>query len=201
MAFTLGALPYAHNALEPHIDEQTMQIHHGKHHQAYVDNLNKAIDGTEHASKTIEQLVTVAGSISPAVRNNGGGHWNHTFFWESMAPNAGGTPSGDVANAINAAFGSFDTFKEKFAAAGMTRFGSGWAWLIVKDGKLEVSSTPNQDNPLMDVAEVKGTPILGIDVWEHAYYLKYQNKRADYLAAFWNVVNWTKVAERFAAAK
>jgi superoxide dismutase, Fe-Mn family len=201
MAFTLGALPYAHNALEPHIDEQTMQIHHGKHHQAYVDNLNKAIDGTEHASKTIEQLVAVAGSISPAVRNNGGGHWNHTFFWESMAPSAGGTPTGDLANAINTAFGSFDAFKEKFAAAGMTRFGSGWAWLIVKEGKLEVSSTPNQDNPLMDVAEVKGTPILGIDVWEHAYYLKYQNKRADYLAAFWNVANWTKVAERFAKAK
>jgi superoxide dismutase, Fe-Mn family len=198
MAFTLGALPYAHNALEPYIDEQTMQIHHGKHHQAYVDNLNKAIDGTEHASKTIEQLVATAGSISPAVRNNGGGHWNHTFFWESMAPNAGGTPTGDLANAINTAFGSFDAFKEKFAAAGMTRFGSGWAWLIVKDGKLEVSSTPNQDNPLMDVAEVKGTPILGVDVWEHAYYLKYQNKRADYLAAFWSVVNWNRVASRFA---
>jgi len=200
MAFTLPALPYAHEALEPHIDTTTMQIHHGKHHQAYVDNLNKAIAGTEHEGKTIEQLVANAGSISPAVRNNGGGHWNHSFFWESLSPKAGGTPSGVLADAINSAFGSFDTFKEKFAAAGVGRFGSGWAWLIVKDGKLEISSTPNQDNPLMDVAEQKGTPILGCDVWEHAYYLKYQNKRADYLSAFWNVVNWDKVAERFGAA-
>lgn len=198
MAFTLPALPYAHNALEPHIDTLTMQIHHGKHHQAYVDNLNKAIAGTPNESKSLEELVAVAGSISPAVRNNGGGHWNHSFFWESLSA-AGGSPptGGKLADAINTAFGSFDAFKEKFAATGMTRFGSGWAWLIVKDGKLEVSSTPNQDNPLMDVAEVKGTPILGVDVWEHAYYLKYQNKRADYLAAFWNVVNWNKVAERF----
>jgi superoxide dismutase, Fe-Mn family len=197
MAFTLPALPYAHDALEPYIDALTMQIHHGKHHQAYVDNLNKAIAGTPNESKTLEELVAVAGTISPAVRNNGGGHWNHSFFWESLAPKAGGTPIGKVEDAINAAFGSFDAFKEKFAAAGMTRFGSGWAWLIVKDGKLEVSSTPNQDNPLMDVAEVKGKPILGVDVWEHAYYLKYQNRRADYLAAFWSVVNWKKVAERF----
>lgn len=197
MAFTLPALPYATDALEPHIDTKTMEIHHGKHHQAYVDNLNKAIAGTEHENKSLEEIVKVAGSISPAVRNNGGGHWNHTFFWESLAPNAGGTPTGKLADAINEAFGSFDAFKEKFNAAGATRFGSGWAWLIVKDGKLEVSSTPNQDNPLMDVAEVKGTPILGCDVWEHAYYLKYQNKRPDYLNAFWNVVNWTKVAERF----
>ena len=204
MAFTLPALPYATNALEPHIDTKTMEIHHGKHHQAYVDNLNKAIAGTDNENKTIEELVAAAGSISPAVRNNGGGHWNHSFFWESLAPNAGGTPTGKpalpagrLADAINEAFGSFDAFKEKFAAAGMTRFGSGWAWLIVKDGKLEVSSTPNQDNPLMDVTEVKGTPILGCDVWEHAYYLNYQNRRADYLAAFWNVVNWSKVAERF----
>ena len=201
MAFTLPELPYAHNALEPHIDTATMQIHHGKHHQAYVDNLNKAIAGTEHENKSIEELVASAGTISPAVRNNGGGHWNHSFFWEILSANAGGQPSGAVSEAINTAFGSFDAFKEKFANAGMTRFGSGWAWLIVKDGKLEVSSTPNQDNPLMDVAEVKGTPILGCDVWEHAYYLKYQNKRADYLAAFWNVVNWNKVAERFTAAK
>jgi Fe-Mn family superoxide dismutase len=200
MAFTLAALPYAHEALEPHIDTLTMQIHHGKHHQAYVDNLNKAIAGTDNETKSIEDLVKAAGSISPAVRNNGGGHWNHTFFWESLAPNAGGAPAGKLADAINEVFGSYDAFKEKFANAGMTRFGSGWAWLIVKDGKLEVSSTPNQDNPLMDVAEVKGLPILGADVWEHAYYLKYQNKRADYLAAFWNVVNWTKVAERFEAA-
>ena len=199
MAFTLPALPYAHDALEPHIDTLTMQIHHGKHHQAYVDNLNKAIAGTPNESKTIEELVAVAGTISPAVRNNGGGHWNHSFFWESLAPNAGGTPSGKLADAITAAFGSFDTFKEKFAAAGVGRFGSGWAWLIVKDGKLEISSTPNQDNPLMDVAEVKGQPVLGVDVWEHAYYLKYQNKRPDYLAAFWNVVNWSKASERFDA--
>ncbi len=197
MAFTLPPLPYAHDALEPHIDTQTMQIHHGKHHQAYVDNLNKAIAGTEHENKTLEQLVATAGKISPAVRNNGGGHWNHSFFWESLAKNAGGKPSGKLGDAINAAFSSFDTFKEKFNNAGMTRFGSGWAWLILKDGKLEISSTPNQDNPLMDVAEVKGTPILGCDVWEHAYYLKYQNKRADYLNAFWNVVNWVKVVERY----
>jgi Fe-Mn family superoxide dismutase len=201
MAFTLPNLPYAHEALEPHIDTLTMQIHHGKHHQAYVDNLNKAIAGTDNENKSLEELVKNAGSISPAVRNNGGGHWNHTFFWESMAANAGGTPSGKIADAINEAFGSFETFKEKFNTAGTTRFGSGWAWLIVKDGKLEVSSTPNQDNPLMDVAEVKGTPLLGADVWEHAYYLKYQNKRPDYLAAFWNVVDWKKVEERFTAAK
>jgi Fe-Mn family superoxide dismutase len=199
MSFTLAPLPYAYEALEPHIDVQTMQIHHGKHHQAYVDNLNKAIAGTEHESKTIEEIVAHAGSISAAVRNNGGGHWNHTFFWASMTPNAGGTPSGKLAEAIDAAFGSFDAFKEKFNAAGMTRFGSGWAWLIVKDGKLEICSTPNQDNPLMDVADVKGTPILGADVWEHAYYLKYQNKRADYLSAFWNVVNWAVVEERMMA--
>ncbi len=201
MSFTLPNLPYTHNALEPHIDEATMHIHHGKHHQAYIDNLNKAIAGTDNEHKTIEELVAVAGTISPAVRNNGGGHWNHTFFWESLAPQAGGNPTPEVASAIDAAFGSFDAFKEKFAAAGMTRFGSGWAWLGVKDGILTVCSTPNQDNPLMDVADCKCTPILGCDVWEHAYYLKYQNKRADYLAAFWNVVNWTKVAERFAAAK
>jgi superoxide dismutase, Fe-Mn family len=200
MAFTLPALPYAHEALEPHIDTLTMQIHHGKHHQAYVDNLNKAIAGTPNENKSLEDLVKVAGTISPAVRNNGGGHWNHTFFWESLAPNAGGTPTGKLAEAITATFGSLDEFKEKFNTAGATRFGSGWAWLLVKDGKLEISSTPNQDNPLMDVAEVKGTPILGVDVWEHAYYLKYQNKRPDYLKAFWNVVNWSKVADRFAAA-
>jgi superoxide dismutase, Fe-Mn family len=200
MAFTLPALPYAHDALEPHIDTATMQIHHGKHHQAYVDNLNKAIAGTPNENKSLEELVGAAGSISPAVRNNGGGHWNHTFFWESLAAKAGGQPSGKLADVINAVFGSFDAFKEKFNNAGMTRFGSGWAWLIVKDGKLEITSTPNQDNPLMDVAEVKGTPLLGVDVWEHAYYLKYQNKRAEYLAAFWNVVNWSKVSARFEAA-
>jgi Fe-Mn family superoxide dismutase len=197
MAFTLPQLPYAHDALEPHIDAQTMQIHHGKHHQAYVDNLNKAIAGTENENKSLEALVAEAGKLSPAIRNNGGGHWNHSFFWEILGPNASKAPSGALADAINQSFGSLDGLKEKMNAAGTTRFGSGWAWLLVKDGKLEVSSTPNQDNPLMDVAEVKGTPILGVDVWEHAYYLKYQNRRPEYLAAFWNVVNWDKVAERF----
>ena len=202
MAFTLPALPYAHDALEPHIDKLTMEIHHGKHHQAYVDNLNKALAGTPNENKSLEELVKGAGSFAPAVRNNGGGHWNHSFFWESLRP-AGKTdqlnaPSGKLAEAIDAAFGSFDEFKTKFAAAGVGRFGSGWAWLIVKkDGKLDISSTPNQDNPLMDVAETKGVPLLGVDVWEHAYYLKYQNKRPDYLAAIWNVINWNKVAERF----
>jgi len=200
MAFTLPALPYAHDALEPHIDKQTMEIHHGKHHQAYVDNLNKAIAGTPNEGKSLEELVAKAGAISPAVRNNGGGHWNHSFFWEILGPKAGGTPSGKLGDAINEAFGSFEAFQEKFNAAGTTRFGSGWAWLIVKDGKLEVTSTPNQDNPLMDVAEVKGTPILGVDVWEHAYYLKYQNKRPDYLKAIWNAIDWNKVTERYDAA-
>ena len=201
MAFTLPQLPYAAEALEPYIDAQTMQIHHGKHHQAYVDNLNKAIAGTEHESKSLEELVASAGSISPAVRNNGGGHWNHSFFWQILAPSTGEGPAGALADAINTTFGSLDALKEKVNAAGTTRFGSGWAWLIVKDGKLEVTSTPNQDNPLMDVAEVKGKPILGIDVWEHAYYLKYQNKRPDYLGAIWSVINWKKVAENFEAAK
>jgi superoxide dismutase, Fe-Mn family len=200
MAFTLPQLPYAPEALEPHIDAQTMQIHHGKHHQAYVDNLNKAIAGTEHENKSLEELVASAGSISPAVRNNGGGHWNHSFFWEILAPNAGGQPQGALADAINSTFGSLDALKEKVNAAGATRFGSGWAWLIVKDGKLEVTSTPNQDNPLMDVAETKGTPILGIDVWEHAYYLKYQNRRPEYLTNIWNVINWQKVSEHFEKA-
>ena len=197
MAFTLPALPYAFDALEPHIDSQTMQIHHDKHHQAYVDNLNKAIAGTEHEKKSLEELIAQAGKISPAVRNNGGGHWNHSFFWTILSANAGGQPSGKLADAVNAAFGSFESFQEKFNAAGAARFGSGWAWLIMKDGKLEITSTPNQDNPLMDVAEVKGTPILGVDVWEHAYYLKYQNRRPDYLKAIWNVINWTKIAENF----
>jgi len=201
MAFTLPALPYAFDALEPHIDSQTMQIHHGKHHQAYVDNLNKAIAGTEHENKSLAELIGNAGKISPAVRNNGGGHWNHSFFWELLSANAGGKPSGKLSEAINSTFGSFESFQEKFNTAGTTRFGSGWAWLIIKDGKLEISSTPNQDNPLMDVAEVKGTPILGVDVWEHAYYLKYQNRRPDYLKAVWNVINWKKVEDHFAKAK
>ena len=196
MAFTLPPLPYAFNALEPHIDAQTMQIHHDKHHQAYVDNLNKAIAGTEHENKSLEEIVAMAGKISPAVRNNGGGHWNHSFFWEILGP-GGGQPSGKLADAINQTFGSLDGLKEKVNAAGATRFGSGWAWLIVKDGKLEVTSTPNQDNPLMDVAEVKGKPILGIDVWEHAYYLKYQNRRPEYLTNIWNAINWKKVEEHF----
>ena len=197
MAFTLPALPYAHDALEPYIDAQTMQIHHGKHHQAYVDNLNKALSGTEYENKSLEEIIANAGSISAAVRNNGGGHWNHSFFWEILGLNSGGTPSGKLGDAINAAFGSFDEFKTKFAQAGIGRFGSGWAWLIQgTDGKLDICSTPNQDNPLMDVAEVKGNPLLGVDVWEHAYYLKYQNKRPDYLAAIWNVINWEKVASK-----
>jgi Fe-Mn family superoxide dismutase len=201
MAFHLPALPYATDALEPSIDKQTMEIHHGKHHQAYVDNLNKAVAGTENESKSLEDLLRNVSSLSPAIRNNGGGHWNHTFFWDTLAPHAGGTPTGALADAINNAFGSFDALKEKVSTAGATRFGSGWAWLLLKDGKLEVSSTPNQDNPLMDVAEVKGIPLLGIDVWEHAYYLKYQNRRPEYLTNIWNVINWAKVSERFSAVK
>jgi Fe-Mn family superoxide dismutase len=201
MAFTLPALPYAFDALEPHIDSQTMQIHHDKHHQAYVDNLNKAIAGTEHENKSLEELIASAGKISLAVRNNGGGHWNHSFFWEILSSDGEKKPTGKLAEAINSTFGSLETLQEKINAAGATRFGSGWAWLIVKDGKLEVTSTPNQDNPLMDVAEVKGAPILGIDVWEHAYYLKYQNKRPDYLKAIWNVIDWKKVAKHYENAE
>lgn len=198
MAFELPALPYASDALEPHIDKATMEIHHGKHHQAYVDNLNKALAGTDAESKSIEEILANVSSYAPAVRNNGGGHYNHSLFWTVLSPNGGGEPTGELADAINEAFGSFEEFKKKFSEAGATRFGSGWAWLLIgADGKLQVSSTPNQDNPLMDVAEVKGTPILGMDVWEHAYYLKYQNKRPDYIAAFWNVVDWNAVAERF----
>jgi len=202
MAHTLPDLPYAHDALEPTIDTQTMEIHHGKHHAAYVAKLNQAIEGNaDLEAKSIEDLVkdldAVPENIRGAVRNNGGGHWNHSFFWTIMGPNAGGAPTGDLAAAIDSTFGSFDSLKEKFATAGMTRFGSGWAWLSVKDGALVVSSSPNQDSPLMDGS---GTPILGVDVWEHAYYLNYQNRRPDYLGAFWNVVNWDAVAERFAAA-
>ena len=201
MAFTLPPLPYGFDALEPYIDAQTMQIHHDKHHQAYVDNLNKAIAGTDNEKKSLDELVAQAGKISPAVRNNGGGHWNHSFFWQILGPKSGGQPTGKIADAIQQTFGSFDTLKEKLNTAGATRFGSGWAWLIVKDGKLEITSTPNQDNPLMDVAEVKGTPVFGIDVWEHAYYLKYQNRRPEYLNAIWNVINWNKVNEHFEKAK
>jgi Fe-Mn family superoxide dismutase len=200
MAFTLPALPYAPAALEPNIDALTMQIHHDKHHQAYVDNLNKAVAGTPNENKSLEDLVKAAGSLPPAIRNNGGGHWNHSFFWEILGPNAGGKPSGKLAESIDADFGSFDAFKEKFTQAAIGRFGSGWAWLVEQDGKLVVSSTPNQDNPLMDVAEVKGTPILGVDVWEHAYYLKYQNRRAEYLGAFWNVINWKEVNKKYEAS-
>jgi superoxide dismutase, Fe-Mn family len=200
MAHSLPALPYAHNALEPHIDARTMEIHHGKHHQAYVDNLNKALAGTDGENKTLEELMANISAYPAAVRNNGGGHYNHTLFWSILSPN-GGAPSGDLATAINETFGSLDGLKEKMNTAGTTRFGSGWAWLIVKDGKLEVTSTPNQDNPLMDVADVKGTPILGIDVWEHAYYLHYQNRRPDYLAAIWNVINWNEVDLRYKAAR
>ncbi len=201
MAFTLPALPYAPDALEPHIDKATMEIHHGKHHQAYVTNLNKALEGKPEADSSIEDIITNISKFPPAVRNNGGGHYNHSLFWTLLSGNGGGEPTGELADAINSTFGSLDELKTQLSNAGATRFGSGWAWLIVADGKLVVTSTPNQDNPLMDIAEVKGTPILGIDVWEHAYYLKYQNRRPDYLAAIWNVVDWSKVAELYAAAK
>ncbi len=198
MAFELPALPYAPDALEPHIDKATMEIHHGKHHQAYVTNLNKAIEGTELASKSLEEILKNISKATPAVRNNGGGHYNHSLFWKLLSPKSAGKPSGELAAAIDKKFGSFDKFKEEFNNAGATRFGSGWAWLIVTDGgELKVTSTPNQDNPLMDVAEVKGFPLLGLDVWEHAYYLKYQNRRPDYIGAFWNLVNWDEVAKRF----
>jgi superoxide dismutase, Fe-Mn family len=203
MAHTLPPLPYDKAALEPHIDAQTMEIHHGKHHNAYVTNLNNAIAGkADLEAMSIDDLCKniskVPSDIQMAVRNNGGGHWNHTFFWGIMGPNAGGTPSGALAEAINAAFESFDKFKEAFSKAGVGRFGSGWAWLVKKtDGKLAITSTPNQDNPLMDGS---GTPILGCDVWEHAYYLKYQNKRPDYIAAWWNVVNWEAVTDKFTKA-
>jgi len=208
MAHELPPLPYAKEALEPHIDAMTMEIHHGRHHKAYVDNLNKALAGNATLeAKPLEALLadlaSVPDAIRTAVRNNGGGHWNHTFFWKIMAPNAGGAPTGPLADAIKAAFGSFDEFKAKFEAAGVGRFGSGWAWLLVNAGKLEITSTANQDNPLMGrtIAGCEGKPILGVDVWEHAYYLKYQNRRADYLKAWWNVVNWAEVGRLYAAAK
>ncbi len=200
MAFELPNLPYAHDALEPHFDTLTMQIHHGKHHNAYVTNLNAALAGTENEGKSLEELLANISKLSPAVRNNGGGHYNHSLFWTILSPNGGGEPTGAVAEAINAAFGSYAAFKEEFTKAATTRFGSGWAWLSVVDGKLIVSSTPNQDNPLMDIAEVKGTPILGLDVWEHAYYLHYQNRRPDYIASFYNLINWDEVNRRLAAA-
>jgi superoxide dismutase, Fe-Mn family len=198
MAFELPKLDYAYNALEPHIDAKTMEIHHTKHHAAYTNNLNAAIEGTELSVKSIEDILANISKAPAAVRNNGGGFYNHNLFWKVMSPNGGGVPNGELGAAINKTFGSFDQFKDLFNKAAATRFGSGWAWLI-KDasGTLVVTSTPNQDNTLMDIAEVKGTPILGLDVWEHAYYLNYQNRRPDYISAFWNVVNWNEVASRF----
>jgi Fe-Mn family superoxide dismutase len=201
MAFELAPLPYANDALEPHFDKLTMEIHHDRHHKAYVDNLNKALEGSDAAVKSIEEILQNISKQPVAVRNNGGGHWNHTFFWNILSPNGGGNPQGTLAAAIDKKFGSFDKLKEEFAKAAMGRFGSGWAWLTASNGEVAISSTPNQDNPLMDVAESKGTPIIGLDVWEHAYYLKYQNKRADYVNAFWNVVDWSAAEKRFTSAK
>ncbi|HPQ07686.1 MAG TPA: superoxide dismutase [Bacteroidia bacterium] len=198
MAFTLPKLEYAYNALEPHIDARTMEIHHTKHHQAYIDNLNKAIAGTDAEKLSIEEICRNVSKYPVAVRNNGGGHYNHTLFWQLMAPNAGGEPVGEIAQAINKTFQSFDNFKSQFSQAAMGRFGSGWAWLVVDANKnLVIGSTPNQDNTLMDISELKGLPVLGIDVWEHAYYLNYQNRRADYVQAFFNVINWKKVNELY----
>ena len=200
MAFELPKLTYAYNALEPHIDARTMEIHHTKHHQAYITNLNNAIAGTDAEQLSIEDICRNISKYPMPVRNNGGGHYNHSLFWAIMAPGKGGNPSGKLAEAITTDLGGLDRFKEEFNKAATTRFGSGWAWLIVKDGKLAICSTPNQDNPLMDIAEVKGTPILGLDVWEHAYYLHYQNRRPDYCTAFWNVINWDEVSHRYEAA-
>ena len=202
MAFTLPDLPYDYDALEVSIDARTMEIHHTKHHNAYITNLNNAIADTALADQSLEEMMAKAGTLPPAVRNNGGGHWNHSFFWDVMSGDSMGTPKGALADDINATFGSFDAMKEQFNTAGATRFGSGWAWLTVgADGKLQISSTPNQDNPLMDCADVQGTPILGLDVWEHAYYLRYQNLRPAYMQAWWDVVNWDKVSELYSAAK
>ena len=201
MAFELPQLPYAYDALEPHIDARTMEIHHTKHHAAYTNNLNAAIEGTDLEGKSIEDILSNLDMNNKAVRNNGGGFYNHNLFWEIMSPNGGGEPTGELKAAIDSEFGSFDEFKKKFAAAGATQFGSGWAWLCVNGGKLSVCGTPNQDNPLMPGMDCKGTPILGMDVWEHAYYLNYQNRRPDYIQAFFNVVNWHEVSKRYAAAK
>ena len=198
MSFQLPELKYEYKALEPHIDARTMEIHHTKHHAAYTANLNNAVAGTEMEGKSIEELLASISSLPVAVRNNGGGFYNHNLFWEVMGPNGGGSPEGDLAIAIDKDFGSFDAFKEEFNKAAATRFGSGWAWLVKQaDGSLLVTSSPNQDNPLMDISELKGTPVLALDVWEHAYYLNYQNRRPDYIGAFWSVVNWTEVARRF----
>lgn len=197
----LGALPYAYDALEPYIDKQTMEIHHTKHHQAYVNKLNDALEGKDFANKPLEELFKNMSKYPVGVRNNGGGHWNHTLFWTVLGPNGGGRPSGDLLKAIENKFGDFEKFQEEFNTAAATRFGSGWAWLIVdENGEIRVTSTPNQDNPLMDIAEVKGVPILAIDVWEHAYYLKYQNRRPDYINSFWNVINWEEVEKRYSEA-
>lgn len=201
MSFQLPDLPYAFDALEPHIDARTMEIHHDKHHAGYTSKLNAAVEGTDLAGKSIEDILANVSAHSGAVRNNGGGYYNHDLFWKVMSPNGGGAPTGDLAAAIDSAFGSFDAFKEAFSNAAATQFGSGWAWLIVQGGKLKVTSTPNQDNPLMDVVADKGTPILGLDVWEHAYYLNYQNRRPDYISGWFNVVNWDYVSELFAKAK
>ena len=200
MAFELPNLPYAHDALEPHIDAKTMEIHHGKHHAGYTSKLNAAIEGSNFEGKSIEEILRNISSAGAGVRNNGGGYFNHCLFWEVMSPNGGGKPSGDIGMAIDRDFGSFEAFKEAFSNAAATQFGSGWAWLCVENGKLSVCSTPNQDNPLMDVVECNGTPILGIDVWEHAYYLNYQNRRPDYIDAFFNVINWSKVEENMKKA-
>ncbi len=201
MAFELPKLPYDFNALEPHIDARTMEIHHGKHHAAYVNNLNAALEGTDGANLPLEELMKNVSKYSPAVRNNGGGHWNHSLFWTVLSPNGGGLPSGKLAAAIDSDLGGFEAFKEAFSKAAATRFGSGWAWLCVENGKLKVCSTPNQDNPLMDVVtDCNGTPVLGLDVWEHAYYLNYQNRRPDYINAFFNVINWDEVSRRYEAA-
>jgi Fe-Mn family superoxide dismutase len=202
MAFELAPLPYANNALEPHFDALTMEIHHDRHHNAYVTNLNAAVKDTPLEGKTLEELFASISTLAPAIRNNGGGHFNHDLFWNILSANGGGSPVGTLAAAIDSKFGSFDAFKEEFKKAGITRFGSGWAWLVAqKDGSIAVSSTPNQDNPLMDVADVKGFPVIGLDVWEHAYYLKFQNKRPDYIDAFWSVVDWTKAEARYIAAQ
>ncbi len=200
--FELPKLKYEYNALEPYIDSTTMEIHHSKHHAAYVNNLNKAVEGTELEKLSLNEILTSVSKYPVAVRNNGGGHYNHSMFWEILKNNNNAKPSGKLASAIDSAFGSFDDFKKKFSDAATTRFGSGWAWLVLKsDGKLEVSSTPNQDNPLMDVADVKGFPVLGLDVWEHAYYLKYQNRRPEYIANFWNIINWEEAEKRFSSGK
>jgi superoxide dismutase, Fe-Mn family len=199
--FELPALPYSYDALEPYIDKMTMEIHHDKHHAAYVNNLNKAVEGTEMATKTLDELIMNISKYPMAVRNNGGGHWNHSLFWTLMKKNGGGEPTGPLADSIKSSFGSFDEFKKQFSNAGATRFGSGWAWLVVQNGKLAIGSTPNQDNPLMDISDFKGTPVLGLDVWEHAYYLKYQNKRPEYIENWWNVINWAEASKRFSEAK